>query len=218
MKNHLKAVLPLLVALFALTGCKSLAAKVLPPPTYDEACQPSDSAFLEWAMDTQDLPDMAEISTDPQVAYDAFVAEAEALGLQLVKKQDTGEALWDGFTTTFPDRILLGAGWDEKSIYSRASTMSHELVHKRQWDRLGREAFLARYITAAGRWSIEVQAYRQSIRMWKHFGKSDADLMEAAEGYANSLYAKYYLGSGMPECTKQTTVMIITMDLAGAEG
>jgi hypothetical protein len=213
MKKYLKVVLPLLVALTASTGCR-LTTKVLPPPSYDDACQPSDSIFLEWAMDTQDLPDMAEIPTDPQAAYDADVALAETLGLQLVRKQSTGEALWDGFTTTFPDRILLGVDWDDKPIEARAATMSHELVHKRQWDRLGREAFLARYVTAAGRWSIEVQAYRQSIRMWKHFGKSDADLRKAAEHYAESLYAKYYLEAGMPECTKGTTAMIITMDLA----
>jgi hypothetical protein len=164
-------------------------------------------------METQDMPDMSQMSTDPQVVYDEAVAEAEALGLTLVKKVQTDQPLWDGFTTTTPDQILLGAGWDDRPVSSRAVTMSHELVHKRQWDRLGREAFLARYITAIGRWSIEVQAYRQSIRMWKHFGKSDEWLQQAAARYAKSLYDRYYLAVGMPECTQQTTIDIITSDL-----
>jgi hypothetical protein len=213
-----KQIVPaLLLAFVFLAGCKGLAAKVLPPPTYDEACVPSDGRFLEWAQDLQDLTPIDQISADRDESYAQAMAEVEKRGLKIVPKGKVGSAQWDGFTTTFPDFILVGGSWDEKNNAAKAALLWHELVHKAQWDRLGREAFLARYITASGRWSIEVPAYRQSFRIQVLFGLNEDVIRENMADRAVSLYDKYLLGSSMPVCTQQTSVEIWSQDLAAGE-
>lgn len=207
-----RILLPIL-AFFVLGGCKSFAATVQPPPTYDDKCQPQPSFWMDYALDTQDLAPEGYIPADPEEALAKAHAEIEKLGLRLVKKQKTGIEGIDGFSMTLPDTILLADDWDTKSVPSRAEILWHEIVHKRQWDRLDREGFLARYIVTAGKWSLEVPAYRESYRVQKLFGVSEAQMRKNIERRATSLYDKYLLGASMPECTKQTSIEIWSLDL-----
>jgi len=210
-----KQIVPfLLLAFVFLTGCKALSARVLPPPTYDEQCQPSDKRFMEWALDTQDLVPIEEISADPEESLDQVMAELDRVGLKIVPKGEVGNPQWDGFTTTFPDFILVSGDWEGRGDASKAALLWHELVHKEQWDRLGREAMIARYATAAGRWSLEVAAYRQSFRVQRLFGIPEAQIQRNMKARAESLYEKYLLGSSMPECTQQTSIDIWMLDAA----
>jgi len=195
-----------------VTGCRSFATTVQPPPRYDENCQPQPSYWLDYARETQDLAPEGFIPTDPVEALAKAHAEAERLGLRLVTKKAMGIEGYDGFSMTLPDTILLASDWDAMSVPQQAGILWHELVHKRQWDRLGREAFLARYAVTAGKWSIEVPAYRESWRVQKLWGVSDEQIKKNIEARSHSLYDDYILGASMPECTKKTSVEIWMID------
>lgn len=201
-----------LALILALPGCKSFASKVLPPPTYDDQCVASDATWLDWAEDTQDLSPAGAVPSDPTEAYKAALGEANRLGLRIVPKTETGYGQIDGFSTTLPDTILLAADWEQKTDAAKAEILWHELVHKRQWDRIGREGFLARYIVAAGRWSIEVPAYRESFRVQRLFGNAEHEVARSILNRSESLYSSYTLGGSMPECTKQTSITIWKLD------
>lgn len=202
-----------LVSLVGLASCKSFAAKVQPPPVYNEECKPTPAYWEGYARETADLAPEGYIPENPDEAYQKALDEVDRLGLRLVGKNEGVHAQWDGFSTTFPDTILLAADWDDKSIQSKAEILWHELVHKRQWDRLGREVFIARYSVAAGRWGLEVPAYRESFRVEKLFGVPEDKIRENMERRAESLFVSYALGGSMPECTKQTSVEIWSTEL-----
>ena len=202
----------LLLGACLVVGCR-FGATVQPPPIYDGECRPSPAYWEEYARETLDLAPEGFIPSDPDEAYAKALDEAERLGLRLVDKNAIGAAQWDGFTTTFPDTILLAANWDDKSTAHKAEILWHELVHKRAWDRLGREVFIARYTVAAGRWGLEVQAYRESFRVQKLFGLTDEQVQRNIVSRADRLYSSYTLGGSMPECTKQTSIEIWNLDL-----
>jgi hypothetical protein len=107
--------------------------------------------------------------------------------------------------------ILLAPDWEERSVKSRAATMWHEIVHKRQWDDLGRDVMTVRYAVAEGRWSLEVEAYRETFRILRLFGATEEELEPLYKRRVDSLWDSYYLGS-MPDCMKARTIEIWKRD------
>lgn len=198
------------LALASLVSC-GFVSRVKAPPTYDEDCRPSDPFWLKVAGETTDLAPEGAIPSDPQEAYDKALAEVERLGLRLVSKREVGHRQWDGFSSTLPDTIFLAPDWDSKSVDDQARILWHELVHKRQWDRLGREAFLALYVTAEGRWALEVVAYRESFRVHRVFGVPNDQILSALPARADFLYQEYHLHS-MPVCTQELSVEVWAQD------
>lgn len=205
------------VFFFGGTGC-TFAKKNLPlPPVYNQACEPSDPVYLDWAMDTTDLAEPGEIPSDPQEALDKALRIVEEKGIGIVEKEVTGQDKLDRFTTTMPRYIYVKPGFWDQEIWIQAATMWHEIVHIRQWQRLGRAVMGARWtVYAEGRWSLETVAYRESFRVYKLFGRSDAWIRDFAPKRAERFYETYAL-SGMPkECMVQITSEIWTMDLLEA--
>jgi len=153
------------------------------------------------------------VPSDPQEAYDAALVEIDRLGLKLVPKAEVGSTKWDGFTTTFPDRILLDPKWEERTVESQAAILWHEIVHKKQWDDFGQDAMTFRYAVAEGRWGLEVEAYRESFRVLRNFGWSEDRLGSEYKSRVESLWEGYFL-QPMPDCMKAKTIEIWKKDAA----
>lgn len=202
----------LIVLVALLLSCTTL--KQIPvPPTYDDKCVPTHDTYLKWAKETRDLAKDGEIPSDPAEALKKAKEEIEALGIKIVEKPKTGKEQFDGFTTTMPQNIYVAPGFWETPVDKQAQTLWHEIVHVRQWQRLGPEKFATRWLVYAhGRWSLETPAYRESMRVLKIFGVRDEKIREVAPKYAEMFYESYALYTMPKECTLATTVDIWLSD------
>lgn len=209
--KHPQYILLVLVAIFGI-GCKAIPSVPL-PPVYDLECQPSDSTYLEWAQDTQDLAKPGEIPSDPQAALDKAKQWISDKGVGIIEKLVTGKGQLDKFTTTLPENIYVKPGFWDTETSEQASTLWHEMVHVRQWKRLGPQEMAIRWgVYAEGRWSLETVAYRESFRVMRLFGKSEDQLHDYAPKRASDFYDAYAL-AGMPkQCMIETTSKIWLMD------
>ena len=99
------------------------------------------------------------------------------------------------FTMTLRRRIALSGNWSKYSTAHKAEILWHELVHVRQRKAWGHARFLARYITAEGRWRIEVPAYRESLRAKKAISKgyTQQAVRNYITGKIKSMRASYKL-------------------------
>ena len=209
--KHLQYILLVLIATFGI-GCKTIAAIPL-PPSYDEQCQPSDSTYLDWALDTQDLAKPGEIPSDPKAALEKAKQYLEDKGIPIVEKPFTGKDQFDRFTTTLPDAVYVKPGFWDQEISAQANTLWHEIVHVRQWERLGPSAMAIRWgVYAEGRWSLETVAYRETFRVYRLFGESEEKLREFAPKRADKFYESYALAGMNKRCMIETTSKIWLMD------
>lgn len=195
------------------TGCASL--KDLPlPPTYNDRCEPSSTIYLEWAMDTQDLAKAGEIPANPVHAVEKALRLIDESGWKIVEKASVGQDKLDRFTTTSAKHIFVKPGFFKQGSESQAKTLWHELVHIRQWQRLGRGKMGARWaIYAEGRWALETVAYRESFRVMSIFGASEQMLRTYAPKRANSFYEEYQLSGMNKKCMIELTTHVWTTDL-----
>ena len=115
--------------------------------------------FLKWAALDTYLYD-EKIPEDPEDSLALAKALLKKAGYKFCRRKGTFEH-GRKFTMTLRRRIALSANWDKYSTAKQAEILWHELVHVRQRKRWGHEKFLRRYITAEGRWLIEVPAYRE---------------------------------------------------------
>lgn len=189
------------LATILTTGC--LPFDVPQRPSYDAACRPSDSTFVEMAASRRDLYPISKISADPELALGEALAEVKRRGLTLRKKKTT-ETILDGFSTTLPGVILLEPDWDEKPMRDRAWKMWHEIVHAEQYDRMAPQRFLAWYAVPEGRWSLEVPAYTQTFALQLHFGEPPENVIANIEHVARMMRTRYLL-TEMPACTVDLT-------------
>lgn len=191
-----------LASLILLPSCKLPLESV----SYDDKCHPEEDSWLAWAKDTTHLA--ANLPTSPEAAYQDALQEVERLGLRLVQKTEIGSETWDGFATTFPGTVFLGLNWKTLGEADRAATLRHEIVHKKQWDALGPQEFLRRYMSPEGRWSLEVPAHREDFRVYRALGVKEKTLAKMRENAIDSFYESYFLQDRMPECTKALTLEI----------
>jgi len=186
--------------LLVLAGCPALLKKIIPAPTYDDQCVPSDDYYLALANETKDMAELGEIPEDPKEALAAAERAIEQYGYKLVIKSETGKEQVDMFTTTLDGVIFLEHDWESKTDRSQATVLWHELVHVRQWERLGPEKMTLTYAVTEGRWAIETQAYRETARILVLFGATDDEMEAWTKRRQDSFYQGYAL-FGMPrEC------------------
>ena len=98
----------------------------------------------------------------------------------------------DGFVTTVGETVYVPVDWEERDYTSRAVTMRHEAVHIRQKQKWGAVWFTVKYLIwplptlfAWGRYSIEREAYAESLRAWSDFGR--LDIIKSSEYRAHTV-------------------------------
>ena len=77
--------------------------------------------------------------------------------------------IWWPFTKVPTIYLSNSRGTDvENADFKR--TMTHELVHVKQWNALGKFKFLKKYITRKGRLEIEAEAFATNVKSWWESG------------------------------------------------
>lgn len=201
-------------ALFSITGCKSLGVRVHAPPTYADGV-PSDTYYEKLAAETTDMSAEGQIPSDPHEAYLLAKQEIDDNGIEILPKAE-GVEQWDRFTTTFPTKIFVAKGWDEYTEDRKAVILWHELVHVREYDRHTPLLMGLMYVTAEGRWALEVQAYRESFRVERLFGVPEDRIRENMQATAENLYEGYELGTMPREYAIGKAIEIWMLDAPGA--
>lgn len=184
----------LFCSLFLLPGCKDLAAQVHAPPQYSEDNVPSDLYYEDLAKRTSEMAAEGVIPSDPHEALLLAQQEIADNGIEIVPKAGDYED-WTKFTTTFPTKIFVSKGWDEKSEAGQAEILWHEIVHVREYDVHTPLLMGLMYVTSEGRWALEIQAYRESFRVQRLFGVPEDEIQAGMEPRAESLYKSYELGT-----------------------
>ena len=180
-------------SLFLSTGCPGVTVHA--PPRYADDGTPSDSYYEDLARATSEMAPDGVIPADPHEAYLLAMQEIEDNGIEIVPKADGHLEQWTKFTTTFPTKIFVAANWDEKSEDVQAEILWHEIVHVREYDKHTPLLMGLMYVTAEGRWALEVQAYRESFRVQRLFGVSEERIQARMEPRAEALYKSYELGT-----------------------
>lgn len=181
-------------SLLLVAGCPSVA-KVHAPPQYADDGTPSDLYYEDLARETSEMAPEGAIPSDPHEAYEVAMQEISDNGIEIVPKADGDLEQWTKFTTTFPTKIFVAVNWDEKSEDVQAEILWHELVHVREYDRHTPLVMGLMYVTAEGRWALEVQAYRESFRVQRIFGVPEEKIRERMKPRAEKLYESYELGT-----------------------
>jgi len=176
-----------------LAGCPGLAVKVHAPPQYEDGV-PSDSYYEDLARETSEMAANGVIPSDPHEAYLLAMQEIEDNGITILPKAE-GIEQWQKFTTTFPTKIYVAATWDEMSEPTKAEILWHEIVHVREYDKHTPLLMGLMYVTAEGRWALEVQAYRESYRVKRLFGVPEEEIRKMMKPRAESLYESYELAT-----------------------
>ena len=202
--------LTLLISVAAACG-PLRSVRVQAPPQYADGV-PSDLHYEKLAERTQEMALEGTIPDDPAEAYRVALALLEERGVQVVPKATSGSEQWDAFTTAFPKTILVATDWNDLSETARATVLWHELVHLRQYEEHGELLMGLMYVTAEGRWSMEVQAYRESFRVKRVLGESEDLIREGMKRRAASLYNSYELGAMPREYAINKAVEIWMLD------
>lgn len=176
------------------TGCPhGPPIEIVGPPAYVDGV-PQDLFYEELAKRTSEMAAEGEIPSDPHEAWVLAMEQIEARGIRILPKAE-GIETWERFTTTFPTKIFVSNKWDSFSEDVQAEILWHELVHVREYDAHTILKMDAMYLVAEGRWALEVQAYRESFRVARTFGVSEAKIRARMEPRAVSLYESYELGA-----------------------
>lgn len=141
-----------------------------------------DSACLNRNLDDLDTP-------AKMLAY--YESEARRRGIRIIPKSSLFGADWARMTTTFRWNIRVGTNYAKYNITDKALNLAHEFVHVRQWDKYF--AFGPRYLGARFGWSMEMQAYRESMRALKVLGADREFRTMYADARAGILWDSYKL-------------------------
>jgi hypothetical protein len=199
-----------LAACLLLSGCPGTSVRVHAPPQYADGV-PSDTYYEKLAMRTSEMAPEGAIPSDPHEAWLVAMQEIEDHGIEILPKA-SGIEQWQKFTTTFPTKIYVSVDWDEKSEDVQAEILWHELVHVREYDEHGELLMGLMYITAEGRWALEVQAYRESFRVARTFGVPEERIRDRMHPRAESLYESYELGLMPREYAVEKAIEIWMLD------
>lgn len=183
----------------SLACCKPYAR-----PTYDDACRPSDPWALDMAASREDWP-AVDLPAEPEQALAVLLSEVERAGWRVVTKPDGAPA--EGFSTTLPGVLALSRTFADKPPEDQAATMGHELVHVRQWQRLGPSGFLRLYAVPEGRLALEGAAYGYGYSVFRHVG--GVPLPEDYEARVGRLWDAYEMDA-VPACVQAAIVEIWT--------
>lgn len=146
---------------------------------------------LALAYENRALNERLQSFREPEEMLVHYRAQAKQKDIRLVPKSTLLGPQWQALTTTFPNSIRLGKGFDKKSATDKALIMAHEFVHVRQWD-LYRN-FGARYLGPRFGWAMEMQAYRESVRGRFALGFSQKEVERWIERMPDILWRNYLL-------------------------
>jgi hypothetical protein len=147
----------------------------------------SSTAFLD--------KDLADFGKNSGAMLEDCFAWAKDNGFAIKQKSSHFGGRLSKMSTTYYKEIRVGARWTEFSVPKRAAVLKHEIVHARQWRHYGQGSFATKYIFSARfRWAVEVQAYRESIRVYRTLGAVEKWLREYVKDLVpNSLWKNYAL-------------------------
>ena len=129
----------------------------------------------------------------PIELLDHTMTRARSYRVAIVKKPSTSLVL-SKFATTLYTQIRVPHGFGDWGTASKAILLAHELVHVRQWRSMRARNFGARYIFSPRfRWSMEMQAYRETVRAQLLMGWTETAVANAIEQRADKLFADYSL-------------------------
>lgn len=155
------------------------------------------------------------MTADPDDLIERFKREAALLGVGFESKPDAGTKL-SRMSTTYYATIRLGTNFEGKDAKNQAITLGHELLHARQWRGFGRSKFRTRYMFwPRWRWAIEMQAYRESIRIMLALGYTRDDCERYAISRVSSMLSSYGLGSLRRDDVAEWTRRVLMEVVAG---
>lgn len=139
--------------------------------------------------------DLADFGRNAGAMLEDAFAWAQANKFALKKKSSHFGSRFSKMSTTYYREIRVGSRWEEFSVAKKAAVLKHEIVHAKQWRHYGQVRFAAKYIFSARfRWSMEVQAYRESVRAYRTLGALESWLREyVLDSVPGSLWNSYGL-------------------------
>lgn len=140
---------------------------------------------------------------------------AKANSFSIKKKASHFGSRLSKMSTTYYKEIRVGSLWEEFIVPKRAAVLKHEIVHAKQWRHYGRASFGSKYIFSARfRWAMEVQAYRESTRVYRTLGAVEKWLREYVnDAVPNSLWGSYALGTLRKDDVYEQTRKILSLEL-----
>lgn len=135
------------------------------------------------------LPDLRIRS--PQIVFDEAWRYVELMRFRVVARRN--------IATTLYATMFLPPQFYSAPLVVRAAWCRHELVHAWEWRTLGRFRFMARYAGPRGRFSLEMPAFRETLRTLAHLGRTEQQLRQEAErrsGTWNRAYRTRRLDQG----------------------
>ena len=212
--------LALLLPLF-FGACKHLPTSeyISVEPSWAEDCTPSNTEFLSWAQEIQELDVRAE--EIPLTAQEALAFCKQDILDQGFKFADKPRGVlgdFENFTTTLPiNFVWLTPGLSDRSIKAQALTYCHERVHMYTEKRLRLQGSASIYLSDVGRWAFEAAPYRLTIQLARRWGENAATILRRAERTVESLWKGYFL-QGIPKrCLRQTAFEYWSLPLPTAE-
>ena len=116
------------------------------------------------------------------------------------------------WTTTFHGRIALRNGFWNLPVWQQQAILWHEYVHIEQRIDMGRHRFNVRWAgSPRWRWSLEVPAYRESVRNLRGRGASVSEINEYIDSSTENLRKKYLLKILDPSQMKMETKRILLL-------
>lgn len=129
----------------------------------------------------------------PARLLDHYLGLLDALQVQ-IRPKTARRGTYARLTTTYYRTVRVPRDWLTRSVAGKAITLAHEYVHVLQWRELGRMRFVATYtVSPRWRWALEVQAYRESMRVRALLGASRGHAEVYAGGLAHRLWRTYRL-------------------------
>ena len=204
----------------AISGCGKIKTAPIPPDWNPTTCEPSESTYVDMALDKQDRPPAIKPGTSAEQVHQDALAWIDSMGYELTIGRPPGysaatEADQNFCGTTLPGHVYISqecfdSKGDDHMAWSRF--LRHEGTHAAQQKRMGLYFFLV-YAYGEGRLlAIEGPAYAEEYSTNLYFVNElpDEDIRVPSNGEifesAGRIYDEYS-GAHMPkQCYQQIAV------------
>lgn len=115
---------------------------------------------IERANSEQFLTPVDKIPSNPSLAVADAKRRIRKAGWSIKTKP-----IGSNWSTTFPKTLWLDDDFHKRTLEEQAMTLYHEYTHVKQWNKIGFFTMLKRLASTRGRWSVEMPAYRMTIRV-----------------------------------------------------
>ncbi len=149
-------------------------------------------------------------SAKQMLAY--YEKELKRRGMKLIPKSTVFGLDWARMTTTLRRNIYIGVNYERYSTRRKAAVLAHEFVHVKQWDKYRR--FGLRYLFSARfGWAMEMQAYRETIRVKKLLGYREKYI----EAYVNERAGRLWRGYKLMRQIRRKHLDVYTHEVLSRE-